>query len=68
MIQKPDKKFEVKGIIEIDEETSTIHIKELPIGRWIKDHKEFLDSLIEKDDRIIGFREYHTKNRVHFQI
>lgn len=52
--------------MEVDEEKSVIHIRELPIGRWIKDHKEFIDELMQKDDRILGFREYHTKNRVHF--
>jgi DNA topoisomerase-2 len=45
-----------------------VHIKELPIGRWIKDHKEFLEELMEKDDRIVGFKEYHTRLRVHFEI
>jgi hypothetical protein len=31
--------YEMKGIIEIDSENSIVHIKELPVGKWIKDQK-----------------------------
>jgi hypothetical protein len=34
----------VKGIIEFDpERDNIIHIKELPINKWTKDYKEYLD-------------------------
>ena len=46
-----------------------MHIKELQIGKWTKDYKEYLDSIMnEGDTKIVGLREYHTKNRVHFEL
>ena len=39
IIERPDQKYDVKGIIEVDLNSSIVHIRELPIGRWIKDHK-----------------------------
>lgn len=46
-----------------------MHIKELPIGKWTKDYKEYLDEIMnEGDTKIVGLREYHTKNTVHFEV
>ena len=58
----------MKGIIEINEENNTVHIKEMNVGVWTKDKKEVIDEMIDKNEHIIGLREYHTKNTVHFEI
>jgi DNA topoisomerase II len=39
----------------------------LPIGKWTRDYKNFLEELAAKDE-IEEIREYHTENRVHFII
>jgi DNA topoisomerase-2 len=44
-----------------------IEITELPVGKWIKDYKAFLEDLFEKNV-IEDIREYHAENRVHFVI
>lgn len=45
-----------------------MHIKELPVSKWTKDYKEYLEKIMSdgNNPRIDGLREYHTKNRVHF--
>jgi DNA gyrase/topoisomerase IV subunit A len=42
-----------------------VHIKELPVNKWTKDFKEFIETLMDQE-KVSGLREYHTKNRVHF--
>jgi DNA topoisomerase-2 len=37
----------------------------LPIGKWTRDYKTFLEELAAKDE-IEEIREYHQENRVHF--
>jgi len=37
------------------------------VARWTKDFKLGLDEIMnEGEDKIVGLREYHTKDRVHF--
>ena len=44
-------------------------LKELPINKWTKDYKEHLEKIMtEGNSKIEGLREYHTKNRVHFEV
>jgi len=61
----------VKGVYRIlgeDEETSDeLEITELPIGKWTRDYKNFLEELAAKDE-IEEIREYHQENRVHFVL
>ena len=62
--------FTVRGVYRVlgDEETSDeLEITELPIGKWTRDYKNFLEELAAKDE-IEEIREYHTENRVHFII
>lgn len=41
----------------------------MPIGKWTKDYKEFLETLLEGENKKIeDFKEFHTNNKVHFQI
>jgi DNA topoisomerase II len=63
-IEAADGKHIVTGVFDIlgDDELS---ITELPIGKWTRDYKTFLEELAKKDE-IEDIREYHQENRVHF--
>jgi DNA topoisomerase II len=60
----------MKGVVEFDEDRpGIVHIKELPVGRWTKDYKEYIEEIMnEGATKIVSMREYHTKNRVHFEL
>ena len=56
----------VKGNFEIKDD-NWVEITELPVGKWTKDYKEFLEGLMEGEKAEINeIREHHTNNRVHF--
>ena len=58
-------KFVTCGSFEYDQKT--LIIRELPIGKWTSDYKEFLETLI--DQKIIKQYENHsTENKVEFVI
>lgn len=42
-----------------------LEITELPVGKWTRDYKTFLEELAQKEE-IDDIREYHQENRVHF--
>ena len=42
-----------------------VEITELPVGKWTRDYKNFLEELVVKEE-IEDIREYHQENRVHF--
>jgi DNA topoisomerase II len=42
-------------------------IDELPIYKWTKDYKQFLETLID-EGVIEDMREYHSHNRVRFEL
>jgi len=50
-------RYEVTGKYEITED-DTLEITELPIGKWTRDYKNFLEDLVEKQV-IDDIREYH---------
>ena len=62
----------VNGKYEINEEEESIDIIELPLQKWTKDYKTFLEEMAmpngQKIAEIEDIREYHTNNRVHFRI
>ncbi|EAR83749.1 DNA topoisomerase IV (macronuclear) [Tetrahymena thermophila SB210] len=61
----------VKGQYEIDEVEETIKITELPVGKWTRDYKNYLEELLSPpkgEPEIEDIREYHTNNRVHFEV
>jgi DNA topoisomerase II len=60
------KNYFVKGVYNIlsDDE---FEITELPIGKWTRDYKNFLEELATKDE-VEEIREYHQENRVHFVL
>ena len=56
------------GCYEVKDDT-TLEITELPIGKWTRDYKTFLEELAGKDEADVDeIREYHMENRVHFVI
>ena len=69
-VSKNTRIFDVKGTYEISEaEKDVFEIKELPIGKWTKDYKVFLEGMIDGDNPLISdMKEYHTQNRVHFWL
>ena len=56
----------VTGVYEVLEEDE-LEITELPIGKWTRDYKTFLEDLATKDE-VEDIREYHQENRVHFVL
>ena len=64
-------RYQVTGryeIVEDDEEYDVqLRITELPVGKWTRDYKTFLEELAAKDD-VEEIREYHEENRVGFLV
>lgn len=61
------KNYIVKGIYSVIGEGDELEITELPVGKWTRDYKNFLEELAAKDE-IEEIREYHQDNRVHFVL
>lgn len=75
-ISEDDKKkgsYAVSGRIERLDDT-TLLITELPIKKWTQDYKEFLEGMLNGDDKkktppeIKDFLENHTDTTVSFKI
>jgi len=69
-LENPKGGFIIKGTFNILSE-DTIEITELPIGKWTRDYKNFLEELMnpkEGEPEIEDIREYHAGNRVHFVV
>ena len=65
-IEKQQKGFNVTGYCRLLG-NNQLEITELPVGKWTRDYKTFLEELAQKDE-IDDIAEYHTDNRVHFII
>lgn len=65
-ITEIDGKHMVTGVYKILAEDE-LEISELPIGKWTRDYKNFLEELAQKDI-VEEIREYHQENRVHFVL
>mmetsp|Transcript_10321 Transcript_10321/g.15809 ORF Transcript_10321/g.15809 Transcript_10321/m.15809 type:complete len:84 (+) Transcript_10321:2526-2777(+) len=63
--QEPNR-FLVTGNYEILDD-DTLEITELPICKWTRDYKTFLEELAQKDE-IEEILEYHKEDRVHFVL
>jgi DNA topoisomerase-2 len=48
----------VTGVYSVDEECTELTITELPIGKWTRDYKNFLEELAQKEI-VEEIREYH---------
>tara|TARA_Y100000389_G_C17468410_1_gene527894 strand:+ start:1531 stop:4968 length:3438 start_codon:yes stop_codon:yes gene_type:complete len=59
IIPLSDNKFIIKGLYDIVS-TNKVHITELPVGIWTDDYKEYLEKLIETEDKKKGniIKEY----------
>lgn len=61
--------FIIKGLVDMNEETDIVTIKELPIKKWTKNYKDWLDKEIASEGSPFkDMREYHTKYKIHFEI
>jgi DNA topoisomerase-2 len=59
--------FTVKGVWKkIDK--YTIEITELPVKKWIRDYKNFLEELMMSGLIIDEMKEFHKDNTVHFVL
>ncbi len=65
-IEQREGKHFVTGVYNILEDDE-LEITELPIGKWTRDYKNFLEELAQKEE-IDDFREHHEENRVHFVL
>jgi DNA topoisomerase-2 len=61
-----EKSLTVTGVYNVLDDDE-LEITELPIGKWTRDYKNFLEELAQKEE-IDEIREYHEENRVHFII
>ena len=61
-----EKSLTVTGVYNVLDDDE-LEITELPVGKWTRDYKNFLEELAQKDE-IDEIREYHEENRVHFII
>ena len=67
--QQGARNYLVRGNYFIND-NGDLEITELPIGKWTRDYKTFLEELSDpKNGEIVqDIRELHTENRVHFII
>lgn len=63
-IEEKEGKHIVTGIYNVLDDDE-LEITELPIGKWTRDYKTWLEELVTKE-QIEDIREYHQENRVHF--
>lgn len=62
------KSYEIRGVMERTD-SDWLKITELPINKWTSDYKTFLEEIvISESNWITEFKEYHTENRVHFEL
>jgi len=68
---KREGSYIVRGKIERTSDT-TLHITELPIGKWTQDYKAFLEGMMAGTDKspseIADFKEGHTDTTVSFTV
>jgi DNA topoisomerase-2 len=58
--------FLVRGVIYFSGDT-TIAITDLPVGKWNRDYKLFLEKLVSVN-KIVTFTEHHTDHEVCFKL
>lgn len=62
------KTYECRGVFE-HMENDWLKITELPIHKWTSDYKAYLEEIVTSDSNwVTEFKEYHTENRVHFEL
>lgn len=61
-----EKSYTCTGVFRVLS-NNELEITELPIGKWTRDYKNFLEDLA-KEEVIEDIKEYHQENRVHFVV
>lgn len=68
-IIKEGKSFLVKGKYRARVNEDILEITDLPIAKWTRAYKSFLETLaVEQDTEIEDFKEFHTTNAVRFEV
>lgn len=71
IIEKSNNSFVINGKFNAVDD-NIIEITELPIGKWTREYKNFLESKLESsnEDEIVieDIKEFHSGNKVHFVI
>ena len=62
-----DNGFKCEGKFFHDPAEGMLKITELPVRKWTRDYKKFLEDLL-KNDIITDMREYHGSNQIDFEI
>ena len=66
-VEKGTTRFVTKGKYKIEDDK--VIITELPIGRWTHDFKEYIESVIQKEDSwILDYENHSTDEKVKFVI
>ena len=66
-ITPQDQGYQVKGLWS-KKDRNTIEITELPIKKWTRDYKNFLEELMMQGETIEDLKEFHKDNTVHFVL
>jgi DNA topoisomerase-2 len=68
-IIREGRSFLVKGTYHARVSEDILDITDLPIAKWTRAYKSFLESLItEPDSEVEDFKEFHTTNTVRFEV
>jgi len=66
IIEKSDEKtYVVSGIF--NKRDDRLSISELPLQKWTRDYKNFLEGLA-KEDKVKSIKEFHKDNEVRFEL
>lgn len=60
--------YQCFGNYKVDNKKNTIHIRELPIGEWTDNYKEFLEKLLDNDKNITNYENNSNDEDVDFLI
>lgn len=66
-------KWDCTGVYHESSRGCGLDITELPLKKWTQDYKEFLHTMLPGSDKktkiqLSECREYHTEDKVHFQV
>lgn len=67
-----DNSYLSKGTFEYDDDEHMIEISELPLKKWTRDYKNYIEQMMMENDSkvclIDDMREYHTSRKVCFKL
>ena len=59
--------FSVRGLWRKTDRT-TIEVTELPVRKWTRDYKTFIEDLMQSGELVDDLKEFHKDNTVHFVL